>query len=84
MPEDQNIEYKRSWDDEFLKWICGFANAKGGKIYIGIDDNGNVTGIQNSRKLMEDLPNKVKSLMGILIEVNLHEGNNKHFLALLF
>lgn len=29
--ENQNIEYKESWRDEYLKWICGFANAQGGK-----------------------------------------------------
>lgn len=32
MAENQNIEYKESWRDEYLKWICGFANANGGKI----------------------------------------------------
>ena len=32
MPEQQNIEYKSSWHDDYLKWICGFANAQGGKI----------------------------------------------------
>ena len=31
--ESQNIEWKESWRDEYLKWICGFANAQGGKIY---------------------------------------------------
>lgn len=35
MAENQNIEWKQSWRDEYLKWICGFANAQGGKIYIG-------------------------------------------------
>ena len=34
MAESQNIEWKESWRDEYLKWICGFANAQGGKIYI--------------------------------------------------
>ena len=29
MSENQNIEYKTSWRDEYLKWICGFANANG-------------------------------------------------------
>ena len=24
MPENQNIEWKSSWRDEYLKWICGF------------------------------------------------------------
>ena len=35
MGESQNIEWKELWRDEYLKWICGFANAQGGKIYIG-------------------------------------------------
>ena len=35
MPEQQNIEYKSSWHDNYLKWICGFANAQGEQIYIG-------------------------------------------------
>ena len=38
MAENQNIEYRESWRDEYLKWICGFANAQGGKIYIGTND----------------------------------------------
>jgi ATP-dependent DNA helicase RecG len=38
MGESQNIEWKESWRDEYLKWICGFANAQGGKIYIGKKD----------------------------------------------
>ena len=25
MAESQNIEYKKVWKDEYLKWICGFA-----------------------------------------------------------
>lgn len=56
MAENQNIEYKESWRDEYLKGICGFANAKGGKMYIGIDDKQNVVGVEKSHKLMEDLP----------------------------
>lgn len=40
--ESQLIEYKESWRDEYLRWICGFANAHGGVINIGIDDRGNV------------------------------------------
>ena len=38
MNENQNIEWKRSWRDEYLKWICGFANAQGGVLEIGRND----------------------------------------------
>lgn len=73
MPESQNIEYKTIWKDEYLKWICGFANAQGGTIFIGKDDSGNVVGVSNAKKLLEDLPNKITSILGIVAEVNLHE-----------
>lgn len=83
MPEQQNIEYKQSWHDDYLKWVCGFANAQGGVIYIGKDDNGNVVGIADYKKLMDDIPNKVKDLMGILVDVNLHEKKGLYFLEII-
>lgn len=30
MKESQHIEWKESWRDEYVKWLCGFANADGG------------------------------------------------------
>ena len=42
--ENQNVEYKESWRDEYVKWLCGFANAQGGKLYIGVNDKGEVCG----------------------------------------
>lgn len=32
--ECQNVEFKRIWKDEYLKWICGFANAQGTVMYL--------------------------------------------------
>ncbi|MCF8214558.1 MAG: ATP-binding protein, partial [Chitinophagaceae bacterium] len=34
MSEQQNIEYKQSWRDEYMKTIVAFANSQGGSIYI--------------------------------------------------
>lgn len=79
MPEQQNIEWKETWRDEYLKWICGFANAQGGKIYIGRNDKGDVIGIDNAKKLLEDIPNKVRDAMGIIVDVNrLTEGDKEY------
>lgn len=69
MAGSQNIEWKESWRDEYLKWICGFANAQGGKIYIGINDDGTVIGVKDSKKLLNDIPNKVRDILGILVDV---------------
>lgn len=62
--ENQNIEQKESWRDEYLRWICGFANAQGGKIYIGKSDDGTVIGVKDVKKLLEDIPNKIQNKMG--------------------
>ena len=60
MGESQNVEYKESWRDEYLKWVCGFANARGGRIFIGIRDDGTIVGVPDSKRLMEEIPNKIK------------------------
>lgn len=83
MPEQQNTEYKQSWHDDYLKWVCGFANANGGVIYVGKDDNGNVVDVPDFKKLMDDIPNKIRNAMGITAEVNLHEETGKHFIEII-
>ena len=82
MKESQNIEWKESWRDEYLKWICGFANAQGGQIYIGKDDLGNVCGLDKAEKLLEDLPNKIRDNLGLMPQVNLHEEDGKAYIEI--
>ena len=82
MAESQNIEYKESWRDEYLKWVCGFANAQGGTIYIGIDDAGNVVGVQNVKKLLEDIPNKIQTVLGIVSDVNKKTKDGKDYVEI--
>ena len=82
MAESQNIEYKESWRDEYLKWVCGFANAQGGKIYIGKKDDGTVLGIRDAKKLMEDIPNKIQNKLGIVADVNLLTENGLEYIEI--
>ena len=82
MSESQNIEWKQSWRDEYLKWVCGFANAQGGKIYIGIDDKGNVVGLKDSKKLLEEIPNKITTTMGIVADINLLNKNGLDYIEI--
>lgn len=82
MAENQNIEWKSNWHNDYLKWICGFANAQGGKLFIGMDDHGAVTGIDNHHELLEQLPNKFRDILGVYAEVNLHSKDNKYYLEI--
>jgi ATP-dependent DNA helicase RecG len=83
MQESQNIEWKENWKDEYLKWICGFANANGGIIIIGKTDSGKIIGLRNTKKLLVDIPNKVRDILGILVDVNLHKTTNGDFLEII-
>lgn len=83
MPESQNIEYKTIWRDEYLKWICGFANAQGGVIFIGKNDEGIVVGLTDAKRLLEDIPNKVRDVLGILADVNLHTTPQGDFIEII-
>lgn len=75
MKESQHTEWKESWRDEYLKWICGFANAEGGVLVIGKSDKGVPVGVGDTKKLLEDLPNKIRDVLGIMADVRLvHES----------
>ena len=82
MAESQNIEWKESWRDEYLKLICGFANAKGGVLNIGINDNGEPIGLKDTKSLLEDIPNKIVTLLGIVADVNLQEKNGLEYIEI--
>ena len=80
--ESQKIEYKQTWKDEYFKLICGFANAQGGTLYIGVDDNGAVCGVKNAEYLLQNLPNKCVQATGIVPSIELLSESDKHFLAI--
>jgi ATP-dependent DNA helicase RecG len=80
--ENQNIEWKESWSDHYLEWICGFANAKGGKIYIGKNDQGHVVGVLNYQELLVLLPNKIRQSLGITPEINHQQYKNFDFIEI--
>ncbi len=73
--ESQQIEWKWSWQDEYLKWLCGYANTEGGTLYIGVNDDGYVVGIEDSKRLLERLPNKINDKLGIIASINIHRAN---------
>ena len=52
-------------------------------MYIGIDDLGTILGIADVKKLAEDLPNKVKDILGVLIDVNIKNDSDKEYLEII-
>ncbi|MBD3226262.1 MAG: DeoR family transcriptional regulator [Caldithrix sp.] len=69
--ESQNIEYKKAWRADCLKVVSAFANSDGGKVLIGVDNNGNPVSLKNMEKLLEDIPNSIRHKLGIIPFVEL-------------
>lgn len=70
--ENQSTEWKWSWNDDYLKWLCGYANMDGGILYVGVNDDGYVVGLKDSRTLLESLPNKINDKLGIVASIKVH------------
>ena len=84
MSEGQHLEWKASWRDDHLRSVCAFANADGGTLEIGRDDEGTVVGVgvRERRRLLEELPNKLRDLLGIVAAMNVEEEDGVPYLRI--
>jgi ATP-dependent DNA helicase RecG len=57
--ENKYIEYKKEYFRTFLKTVSAFANFNTGKIVFGIDDNENITGIDEIDKVRLSIENSI-------------------------
>lgn len=58
--ESEHIEYKSQVNDDIYKEVIAFANTDGGTIYIGIDDKGNLIGIDDVDETYTRLTNGIR------------------------
>lgn len=58
--ESINLELKKEYVKDILKTVIAFANTSGGKIYIGIDDDGKVLGVQRLDTDILKLSNSIR------------------------
>ena len=77
LKENHVTEFKTSCNDDYLKWVCAFANTEGGSLYIGVDDSGEICAVQDAHRLSEDIPSKIRSTMGLICPVTLLETDDK-------
>ncbi len=80
--ENQNKEFKQVWNDNCLKTICAFANTGGGKLYIGIDDEGKPVGVKDAARYLDDIPNKTKDILGITPDVTIKKKAGKDIIEI--
>jgi len=59
--ESERIEFKTSFNDDVIISLVAFSNTKGGVVYIGISDNGEVKGIQLGKETIQNWINEIKN-----------------------
>ena len=57
--EEKNVVYKSEYTDKIRRAVVAFANSDGGKIYVGVDDFGQVVGLSD----VEDVRRRVVKLI---------------------
>ena len=61
--ESKTIEFKREYTDDLKYAVVAFANTDGGKIYVGINDDGSVQGVQNTDGTMLRITNMIRDVV---------------------
>ena len=93
MKESRNLEFKSQVSNSFLKTVSAFANFGSGTILFGIDDNGNVLGLDDPVKTCLDIENLINDTIvpkpnfklsithkNKVVTLEVLEGDNKPYL----
>lgn len=82
MKESPTLEFKRELTDAIKREIIAFANTQGGELYIGIDDDGSIIGLENADKVLESVSSMLHDsiqpdiLVHTFLEIIELEGKN--------
>ena len=58
--ESQTIEFKTSFQKEVIETVVAFANARGGKILVGVTNTGEIVGLDLSKESLQSWINQIK------------------------
>ena len=83
--ESETVELKRTVTDNIKKEIIAFANCQGGKIYIGVDDDGTPAGLEDpdrtSLQISSSVRDAVRPDLTMFIHYEILESNGKQILC---
>lgn len=86
--ENSRNEFKEVLNDKLEKEVVGFLNANGGNIYIGIDDNGNIIGLNDNidelqLKIKDRIKNNILPTTLGLFDIEVKQYNDKKYLHII-
>jgi len=72
--EGAHLEFKKKMNhaDKILREIVAFANADGGQLLVGIDDDGTISGVRDAEEVIQTLSVTIADLIQPVIRVHFH------------
>lgn len=87
MLEGKNIEFKRQYTDDIKYAVLAFANTEGGTLYIGINDDGSVEGVEDPDAVMLQVMNMIRDTIRpditVAVDCSTELIENKHVVVLI-
>ena len=59
--ESEKVEFKTSFNEDVIETLVAFSNTKGGIVYVGVADRGELKGIQLGKETIQNWINEVKN-----------------------
>lgn len=84
MPENQNTEYKSSFNDGVIETLTAFANSKGGQVWVGVNGSGEpVSGFSIGEESIQNYLNEIKNKTrpAIIPDAEIQAVNGKEVLV---
>lgn len=76
MTEKNNIQCFLEWNDEAYKWVCAFANSNGGKIYLGVNTDNEIIGIEDINTQYHLINNNIFEKLNVRIDMRILNSSN--------
>ena len=83
MKETNILEFKEKITKSFLKTVSAFSNYEGGTILFGIDDNGQIKGIEHPESCCLDIENRINDNITPQPNYHLKVDNDKKTISLI-
>ena len=80
--ETETVEFKENIGDSMFRTVSAFSNKRGGKIFIGIDKNGQIKGVDSSDKYLQELTNRIVDKTSIYPSIDVIDLEGKRIIII--